>query len=162
MAQTPKEPAVLTSAAEVRTVLERGLRTLRAFQDADKALAMLENLEQVQRERQAAADAAQAELAKHQQAIAEAADELKAAKAKARELVDTAKARAEKLEQSSTESSKAMIAEAEGRAEKLRAEADALVAQCLEKQAEVEALIKQGDVARALIERAEKIRSAMQ
>jgi chromosome segregation ATPase len=152
----------LPSAAEARAVLERGLRTLRAFQDADRALALLENLEQVQRERQAAADAALTHKVDVDRQMAEATEELAACKAKGRELVESAKARADKAEQSANERAKAMLHEAEGRVEALRAEADALVAQCLEKQAEITALNAQADEARALIERAEKIRSALQ
>ena len=76
----------LPSAAEARAVIERGLRTLRAFQDADRALALLENMEQVATERRAAIEALKAEQAMVEQAVADAKAELASAKKKAKEL----------------------------------------------------------------------------
>jgi uncharacterized coiled-coil DUF342 family protein len=150
-----------TSAAEVRAVLERGLKVLNAFRDADKALALLENMEQVARERQAAIDALNVEADKVSGQVDEAKSELASAKKKAKELVDAAASRAEQHETNAKAYAAKVTKEADERADKVKAEADALVAQCLEKSAEIADLDKQAKVAKEVIAKAEKIQQAM-
>jgi hypothetical protein len=157
-----KEKEALPSAAEARAVLERGLRTLRMFQDADKAVAVLENLEQVTKERQVAADALKAEVERVRGEVLAAEGELQESKRKAKELVDAAGARASKHESDAKDYAGKVTKEADDRAAKVRSETDALVAECLERQAELKDLEKQAEQARVLIQRAEKVKAAMQ
>jgi hypothetical protein len=73
------------SIAAAAQEVEKGMRLFRVFEHAHQALTLLENLEQVQRERKAAAEAAQGELDTVRKAIEAAQSELEAKKAEAAE-----------------------------------------------------------------------------
>lgn len=121
--------AALPSAAEARNELARALRVFQAFQAADKALALLENLEQVTAERTRAADdamaacsQARAELAAAQadrDTAAQAAKDMRAkAKKDAGDILDKANADAHAI----LEPARQEVAELQGSAKLLRAE----------------------------------------
>lgn len=149
------------SAAEARAILERGLKYLRAFEGADKALAVLDNLDQVTRERRAAVDALGVELDAAVGRVKAAEGELQAVKAKAKELVDAAAARAGKHEADAKEYAAKVVKEADEYAAASEAKAVAAVAQAAAAAVEVADLEKRAAEAREVIARAEKIRSAM-
>jgi hypothetical protein len=151
----------LPAASEVRGVLERGLKILNAFRDADKAVALLENLEQVTNERTAAIAVLQTELDAMAEKVKATEAEMQASKLKAKELVDAAAARAEKHETDAKAYAAKVTKEADERLAKVTAETDALIATCLEKQAEMKDLEKQAAAARDVIAKAEKIQKAM-
>lgn len=149
------------SASDARNELARGLRVFKAFEHADKALAVLENLEQVQKERQAAADAAQASLDGARAELEIAAADVAAARAEAKQVRKDSKAKADALVTAAEEAAKAATAEGQGRVDALRREADELVAQALEKRNEIEALDAQLAEAKAVIDKAERLKAAM-
>lgn len=151
----------MESATEALTVLQRGLKIFKAFEDAEKALIVLQNLEAVQGERQKAADLAlsNADAAKAEQATAEA--ELKAAKGKAKRTLADAETNAAKIvAEAQAAANEATTAAAEQNL-KLAMERDQLVAELMESQQSIEALRPQLEEARATIARAEKAKIAL-
>lgn len=145
-AQTlPQQPPAAEpppSIAQALTALEHGRRAFRAFEDAHAAVAVLANLDQVAREREQAAKAA-AELAAAASAELESVQsDLRAARGKANNLIREAEAKAAKAVEDAQAQAKAIETEAQARVDALRAEADALAAQLLEAQQQVQQAIE--------------------
>jgi chromosome segregation ATPase len=162
MAKTDRPIAAeLPSAAEARAEVQKGLRVFKAFEHADKALALLENIEQVTRERQTAADAAQAAADAARADLDAASADVGTARDEAKQLRKEARSKAAELVRNAEAAAKASTAEAQGRVDALRNEADALVALMLEKRNELEALDAQLADAKAVIDRAERARATL-
>ncbi len=161
MAKSKDELMAAPGIAEARAAFDKASRIVKAFSDAEKVLAMLENLDQVVKERTAAAEAALARVNELQAQQATANAELQAAKLKARELVEDAAERVRKQTEEAEVRSKQMVADAESKTYALVEEQERVVADLLAKQKEISGLEKQAAAARTVIERAEKIRSAM-
>lgn len=156
------EAAETANMTDVRSALEQGLRMFKAFKYANEALAVVDGLEQVTRERRQSADAILAEV---ENAQAEEAD--------ARIKRDNARSEAKKLIADAKESAAAMVADAEAKATEIaasakaeldavKAERESVVAELLEKTQAIEALAPQLEDAKALIARAEKAKAALQ
>lgn len=150
-----------TSTEELRQAVQSGLRMFRAFKFGDDALAVIENIEQVTRERQAAAAAALAALESVSAELVGAKADLVKARADAKDMRAKAKADAEARVSDAQAKADALTADAEGKAAAVRTQTEALVADLLAKNAELNELLAKIGEAQATIERADRAREAL-
>jgi len=148
-------------ASEARTELQRGLRLFKAFEHADRALAMLEGLEQLTHERKADAERAMTESQEAHRSLEGARAELTAAKAEAKELRKDSKDKAAAKIADAEQTAAGIITAAEARVAALTEEQNNLVADLLEKSQALTAMQAQLEDASALIAKAEKARRAL-
>ena len=120
--------------AEVRAALEQGQRMFQAFRCGVEAIAIVEGLEQLARERTALAAKALAEMEAAQQELAAAKADAAAARAEAKTIRADARAKAEKTLADAAQKASHAIEQAQECVATLHAERDALVAELLEKQ----------------------------
>lgn len=153
--------AAQVSTAELRVALEQGQRMFKAFRFADQALALIDNLEQVTRERQAAADKAEESANALRAQVAAAVTDVESAKAEAKAVRAKAKADAEKRQADSESRAAEMLSEAQGKVDALNAQTESLVADLLAKNDELNALVLRLADAQSVIDRAEKAREAL-
>ncbi|MEY2656026.1 MAG: hypothetical protein RLZZ524_3054 [Pseudomonadota bacterium] len=150
-----------TSTEELRQAVQSGLRMFRAFKFGDDALAVIENIEQVTRERQEAAAAALASLESVSAELVGVKADLVKAKADAKDMRAKAKADAESRISDAQAKADALTTDAEGKATAVRAQTEALVADLLAKNAELNELLAKIGEAQATIERADRAREAL-
>lgn len=149
------------SAAEARNELGRALRVFRAFEHADKVLAVLENAEQVIAERQKMAAGALRLKEETQADLDKALDELKAAKQQARDTLAEAKAKAANMLDEARATSHQITQDAQQKLNSLTADAEAKSAELVELRKQFAALQTDLEEAQRTIEKAHAARSAL-
>jgi BMFP domain-containing protein YqiC len=109
----------------------------KAFENADKVLAVLENLEQVTRERQAAADEASAKTRAAEAELTAAIGALEDAKSSAKRIEAATREKAKTLVSDASEAAHAAEGEARARVAALEAQAKELEGAVMSKQFEI-------------------------
>lgn len=150
-----------TSTEELRQAVQSGLRMFRAFKFGDDALAVIENIEQVTRERQDAAAAALASLESVSAELVGAKADLVKARAEAKDMRSKAKADAEAKLMDAQSRADAITLDADGKAKAVREQTEALVADLLARNAELNELMAKIGEAQSTIERADRAREAL-
>lgn len=113
------------SAAEAKAELQKGLRVFKAFEGAEKVIAVLESAQQVQAETDARINALRGELEAISADVEAAKGELADVKAKSKELISTTTTKATAMAAEAAEKAAAVLAEAEGKAAEQIAAANA-------------------------------------
>lgn len=144
-----------------RTELQRALKVFRAFEAADKALAVLENLDQVEGERKLAAAEAQKSLDAVLQDVAAAREDVKAAKDEAARVRKVAAEKADRVVQAANDKANEATQAASEKAAQLEASVVDLTAQRDKLAGEVAQLATDLATAKAEIAKAEKMRAAL-
>jgi chromosome segregation ATPase len=153
----PDTPNVAAAAAEIKNMQ----RAFRAFGEADNIIAVLENLDQIAKERQAAADAATAKMLDAQGELTKAISDTDAAKQEAKDIRATAKEKAAGIveaAQAKADTTTTTIGEAQEKARKDIAE---LTEYKAELDAAVAAMKARLEELRPTVERAERIAAAV-
>lgn len=156
-----EQAAPEVSAAEARNELGRALRVFRAFEHADKVLAVLENAEQVIAERQQMADGALRLKDEAQAALDKVLEELAAAKEEAKAVVANAKAEAAQMLDRAKRDAVAIVREADCRAQEAAKRATDAAAREKASLDAVAAIANQLEAANQTIQRAERMREAL-
>jgi len=160
-AEQASAPAEVASIAQARVELQRGLRLFKAFEAADNALAVLEQIDQLANERTRAADKALADRQQAEAALDAAVKDIAAAKEEARRKRTEATEKAAAIVAQADDKAREMVTAAEGKVEALRKQADAQLAEMLALQQSMKDAEAKVAAAQAIIERAAKVSAAL-
>lgn len=149
------------SAAEARNELGRALRVFRAFEHADKVLAVLENAEQVIAERQKMAAGALRMKEDAQSELDKALDDLAAAKQEAKDIRADAKLKAANSADEARAKAHEITHEAQQKLAALTADADAKAAELADLRKQLAAVQAELAEANGIIEKARAARAAL-